>query len=567
MLAGLPQAPSAINPLNSPESAMKRRSHVLDRMYNYELISKEEYNEANKQPITTTYHGRPIELHAPFIAEMARQYMVENYGEDAYSKGYQVITTVDSKAQDAANNALTRAILEYDQRHGFRGPIKRLKPTSDYFSELQEIPKVNVLIPAAVTEINDRSVNALLKTGQNITISWDGLSWVKPYAQSANEIVKVGDVIYVVHQANQKWLLTQIPKVEAAIVALDTNTGGIISLVGGFDYERNSFNRATQSARQPGSSFKPFIYAAALDNNFTTASIINDAPIMQEDPQADEWRPQNYTKEFYGPTRLRSALIYTRNLVSIRVLQALGLPTAIDAFSRMGFEDSSLPRGLSLALGTNNISPLNLAAAYTIFPNNGRRSNPYYIKAILDTYNREIATTIPNQARDLNNDAPLAITPQTAYLVTSMLQDVIKLSSGRMALKLGRGDLAGKTGTTNDYLDGWFAGYNRDIVATTWMGFDEPKSLREYSRTTALPIWVYFMEQTLKGKPDSIQPEPPGLVTAKIDPTTGLLARPGQENAIYEIFTDATVPTSIAKTSDFNQEEQGNDLLEADYLF
>lgn len=567
MLAGLPQAPSAINPLNSPESAIKRRSHVLERMLAYELITQTEFDAAMQQPIATTYHGRPIELHAPFVAEMARQYVIEMYGEEAYSKGYQVITTLDSKAQNAANNAVTRAVLEYDQRHGYRGPIKRLRANSDFFAELQDIPRVNILLPAAITEVNEQSAKALLKNGITITINWSGLSWIKPYAHTANEIIRVGDVVYVIHQSNQEWLLTQIPQVEAALVALNTNTGGVISLVGGFDYERNSFNRATQAARQPGSSFKPFIYSAALDNNFTAASIVNDAPIMQDDPNAEEWRPQNYTKEFYGPTRLRTALTATRNLVSIRVLQALGLQNAIESFIKMGFERTDLPRGLSLALGTNNISPLNLASAYTIFPNNGYRANPYFIEQILDAHNNILYTSTPQNIRNLDEDTPRAISPQTAYIMTSMLQDVVKEGSGRMALQLGRKDLAGKTGTTNDYLDGWFAGYNRDIVATTWMGFDDPKSLKEYARTTALPIWVYFIEQALKGKPDSMQPEPPGLVTVRIDPETGLLARPGQSDAIYEIFTETSAPTTIAKGSEFGTESTVSNLLEADDLF
>lgn len=567
MLAGLPQAPSAINPLNSPESAIKRRTHVLDRMLNYELITKAEYDEAVKQPINTTYHGRPIELHAPFVAEMARQYVIDMYGEDAYARGYQVITTIDSRMQGAANNALTRGVLEYDQRHGYRGPIKRLNANSNFLSELQDIPRVNILQPAAITEVHERSAAAILRNGLKVTINWNGLAWVRPHAHTANEIVHVGDVIYLIHQSNQEWLLTQIPQVEAALVALNPNTGAIASLVGGFDYERNSFNRVTQASRQPGSSFKSFIYAAALENGFTPASMINDAPIMQDDPSADEWRPQNYTKEFYGPTRLRTALIYTRNLVSIRVLQALGINKAIDSLINMGFDPGSLPRGLSLALGTNHISPLNLAASYAIFPNNGYRPTPYYITKILDSQNNVLYEANPTIISELDPATPRAISPQTAYLMTSMLQDVIKDGSGRLALQMGRKDLAGKTGTTNDYMDGWFAGYNRDLVVTTWMGYDEPKSLKEYSRTTALPIWVYFMDQALRGKPENMQPEPPGLISVRIDPATGLLARADQTDAIFETFTESTVPTTTAKSVVSSNEQNTNNLIESDDLF
>lgn len=568
MLAGLPQAPSAINPLNSPESAIKRRTHVLDRMLAYNLISQEEYADAVQQPINTIYHGRPIELHAPFVAEMARQYVVDMYGEDAYAKGYQVITTIDSKAQIAANNAITRGILEYDQRHGFRGPIKHISSPKNYSAELQDIPRVNMLLPAVVTDVQEKSVSALLKDGLKITVNWDGLTWAKPNANTANEILRIGDVIYVAQQANREWLLTQVPQVEAALSAINPNNGAILALVGGFDYERNSFNRATQASRQPGSSFKPFIYAIALDNNFTPASIINDAPIMQDDPNADEWRPTNYTKEFYGPTRLRSALIYTRNLVSIRLLQTIGIQKAIESLINMGFESNSLPRGLSLALGTNNISPLNLTAAYAIFPNGGYRPTPYFVTQILDSQNNVIYTATPTIIANLDPATPRVVSAQTSYLMTSMMQDVIKEGSGRLALQLGRKDLAGKTGTTNDYMDGWFAGYNRDIVATAWIGYDEPQSLKEYSRTTALPIWTYFMEKALQGKPEHMQPQPPGLVTVRIDPVTGLLARPGQTDAIYETFTEESAPKQIAKgTSNANGEQEHNQLLEADELW
>lgn len=568
MLAGLPQAPSAINPLNSPENAIKRRTHVLDRMRAYDLITQAEYEEAMQQPITTTYHGRAIELHAPFVAEMARQFVIEMYGEDAYAKGYQVITTVDSRTQAAANHAVTRGILEYDQRRGYRGPIKHLRPNSNYSAELQDIPRVNMLLPAVVTDVQERSITVLVKDGFKATINWEGLVWARPDALTASQIANVGDVIYVALQENREWILTQVPEVESALVAMNPRTGAIQALVGGFDYERNSFNRATQAARQPGSSFKPFIYAIALDNGFTTASILNDAPVMQDDPTAEEWRPQNYTKEFYGPTRLRPALIYTRNLVSIRLLQAIGINKAIDTLISMGFDPASMPRGLSLALGTNNISPLNLTAAYSIFASNGYKPTPYYITQVLDAQNNVLYTAPPVLAPQNDPTKTPVITPQTAYLVTSMLQDVIKEGSGRLALQTGRKDLAGKTGTTNDYMDGWFAGYNNDLVATAWLGYDEPKSLKEYARTTALPIWKYFMEQALRGKPESTQPQPPGLVTVRIDPATGLLARNGQEDAIYEIFTEETVPKAVAKVSESAANGQAqNHLLEADDLF
>lgn len=568
MLAGLPQAPSAINPLNSPEGAIKRRTHVLDRMLTYKLITPAEYKEAMRQPITTKYHGRSIELHASFVAEMARQKVIEMFGEDAYAQGYQVVTTIDSNMQIAANNSVAKAVLEYDRRHGYRGVVKHLRSSNEYMSELQDIPKVNTLLPAVVTEVQETSVIAMLKDGTKITVQWSGLEWAKADAKSASDILRTGDVIYVVAQAKDQWLLSQIPQVEAALVAMNPNNGAILSLVGGFDYERSSFNRATQALRQPGSSFKPLIYAAALENNFTPASIFNDAPIVQDDPSNDDWRPQNYTKEFYGPTRLRTALTQSRNLVSIKLLQALGINKAIEVLTNIGIESSSLPRGLSLALGTNNISVLGLTAAYTTFPNGGYKVEPYFVTKIMDAQNRVLYTATPTSIESIEHPAPRVLSAQTSYLITSMLQDVIKQGSGKRALNLGRNDLAGKTGTTNDHYDGWFSGYNRDVVATAWIGFDEPKNIKEYAASSALPMWIYFMERALQGKPDRMQDQPPGLVTVKIDPVTGLLANAAQTNAIYETFTEASVPRTTAKSSNSaNSSNEESQLLEADNLF
>lgn len=559
MLAGLPQAPSAINPLNSPESAIKRRTHVLDRMLNYNLITQAEYADAMRQPIATTYHGRAIELHAAYVAEMARQKVIEIFGEDAYAQGYQVITTIDSNLQIAANKAVTKAVLEYDQRHGYRGPVKRLRAGSNYIAELQDIPKVNILWPAAIIDVDEATTtaNVVLKNGSKIVINWHGI---------ANN-VQAGDVVYVVPQGKDQWILSQVPEIEAAFVAMEPNSGAVLSLVGGFDYERSSFNRATQAMRQGGSSIKPLIYAAALENNFTAASIINDAPIVHDDPNND-WRPENHTKEFYGPTRLRTAVSKSRNMVSIRLLQALGIDKAIEVLTNMGIEQSSLPRGLSLALGTNNISPLQLTAVYSTFPNGGYKIEPYFVKQILDSHGRVLYTAEPTVVNGIEKPAPRVLSAQTSYIMTSMLQDVINTGSGRTALQLGRKDLAGKTGTTNDYVDAWFAGYNRDLVATAWMGYDETKSLKEYAWKSALPMWVYFMDQALKGKSDRLPEPPPGLVTVKIDPTTGLLATTGQTDAIYEIFTEDTVPKMSARRSSNSANSQiDNHLTESDNLF
>ncbi len=570
MLAGLPQAPSTINPLHSPENALKRRTHVLERMRAYNMISVEEFATAMNEPITTVYHGRQVELPAPYVAEMVRQCLIEMYGEDAYDRGYQVTTTINSSQQIAANNALTRAVLEYDQRHGYRGPIKKVNPRSNVQAELRDIPRINMLIPAVVTEVRNTNAVVLPKDGGKINISLENMLWAHGGATSATEILHEGDIIYIAPQANNRWVLAQVPQIEGAFVSMDPNDGAITALVGGFDYEKSSFNRAAQAFRQTGSSFKPLIYTAALENNFTAASILNDAPVVQDDQTDEEWRPQNHTKEFYGPTRLRVALTYSRNLVSIRLLQALGINKAIETLGKIGLNTRNLPRGLSMALGTYNMSPIEVAAAYSVFPNGGYKIDSHFIKQIKDTQNNVIYTANPPVPGSAELPAPSVITPQTAYIITTMLQDVIKHGSGRKALQLGRNDLAGKTGTTNDQMDGWFAGFNRNLVAVSWIGFDEPKSLKEYASASSLPMWVYFMDKALRGKLDQMPTQPPGLVTVRIDPATGLLAIDGQNDAIYEIFTEETAPKTVATTAAVTNPEHGaitNQLLEADNLF
>lgn len=547
VLAGLPQAPSAINPLKSPEGALKRRTHVLDRMRAAEYITNAEYIRANEESIDTVYHSRPIDVEALYVAEMVRQNMVEAYGEEVYDRGYQVFTTIDSNMQLAANHALTKSLLEYDQRHGFRGPLKNIS-LDDAADTLEEIPSYNSLIPTVVAGKDSQHVVVRFKDGS------------ENHAQSQYPL-KIGDVVYVT-QSNNKWSVAQLPNIEGALVAISPHDGSIKALVGGFDHAKSNFNRATQAARQPGSCFKPFIYATALENDYTPATIINDAPIMDDDPNNEDWRPQNHTREFYGPTRLREGLTRSRNLVSIRLLQSLGMEQTLDTMTSFGFNPTSLPQGLSLALGTNTLSPLELASAYCIFPSGGYKIDPYLIQQIQDSHNHEIfAAQVPATKEQV-------LSAQSAYMITSILQDVVQNGGGRRAMRLGRHDLAGKTGTTNDQVDGWFAGYNQDLVVTTWVGYDDPKSTHEYGVSSALPMWVYFMEKALKNKPDSLQPQPPGLVTTRIDPKTGLLARPGQTDAMFEIFRIGTEPKQVASESSSNPNQQIDDsLIEVDTLF
>ena len=480
MLAGLPQAPSTINPINSPQAALKRRNLVLDNMLIHKYINEQQYQAANAEQIETTYHGKTIELEAPYIAEMVRQELVDRFGDEIYDKGYEVVTTIDSNMQIAANVALNRALLEYDQRH-----------------------HKNNLLPEEEDPDEDDEGSLELSS-------------------------------------KQKAATMYTPEIEGALVAIQPNSGAIVSLVGGFNFHKSAFNRATQAERQPGSNFKPFIYGAALENGFTAATIINDAPIVQEGSQfTDEWRPQNHTKKFYGPTSLRTGIIKSRNLVSIRLLQELGIDKAVEFIEKCGFTAQKLPKTLSLALGTNLVTPLELAAGFSVFSNGGYKINPYFIDSIFDYQGNILFKVAPTEKI-------LVIKPQTAYLVSSMLQDAITSGTGKKALQLGRKDLAGKTGTTSDHLDAWYTGYNRDLVVTTWVGFDEPKSMHEYAVKTALPMWIYFMEKALQGRPETPPIPPNGLVTVKIDPKTGLLARPNQKDSIYEIFTQETVPTEVA---------------------
>lgn len=572
MLAGLPQAPSSINPLHDPEAALKRRKYVLDHMLAYEFITQEEYQKALDEPLSANYYTRPVELDAPYVAEMVRQDLFARYGEAIYTLGYEVYTTIDSQQQIAANKALRRTLTNYDQRYGYRKAkyrcgLPRKKKVSDvqheWLAEIKTLPIAGDLLPAVVTQINDSSAVVLLQNGNSVTLPWAGLSWTR--FGSPREIFTLGDVVYVQETQPNTWKLSQIPAVAGAFVSLEPDTGAVLSMVGGFDYNVSKFNRAAQAKRQTGSSFKPFLYAAALAEGFTLASVINDGPLTYVDPVTGSvWRPHNYGNKFYGPTRLRVSLKKSQNMVTIRLLQAITVKTAIDYIERFGIDRNKLPTFLSLALGIAELTPLEAAAGYCVFANGGYRVSPHLIKTIKDYEGNLIA--------DLSTPPPEpAISPQIAYLITSALQDVIQSGTGVRAKTLGRSDLAGKTGTTNNFMDAWFSGYNRDIVATAWVGFDEDKSLgdKQTGGVVALPMWMDFMETVLKDKPEHAPPEPPGIVSVPINPSTGLLAREGQ-NALYEIFTEDTVPTStssnVPTSSSLWWSDQDNDAA-GDSLF
>jgi penicillin-binding protein 1A len=569
MLAGLPKAPSALNPLANPEAAKERRNHVLDRMRKLDYIDEEAYQKALAAPLNTHYHELQTEIKAPYVAELARQQLQQMYGDEIYTEGFNVYTTIDSKLQKDANKALHDSLLAYDQRHGYRGAERNLgdpdlKKMEEWEKQLNDIAPIYDLEPAAVVDITARAITVLRANGSLVTVDWQGLSWARKQVNAdylgahprvASDIVKMGDVIRIM-ETKQGWYLTQKPEAEAGLVTLNPSNGAILALVGGFDYQSSKFNRITNASRQPGSSFKPFIYSAAFDKGYTLASVINDAPIVIENPiDSSLWRPQNDTHKFYGPTRLRDALIQSRNLVSIRLLDLIGLPYAINYATRFGFTKSQLPPGLSLALGTALVTPLQMASAYAVFANGGFKVVPYAIDSIRSQgqviYQAKPLVACPtcveqpnstDKTKD-NSHAPRAISVQNAFLMTSALHDTIQRGTAREARSLQRNDLAGKTGTTQNQVDAWFAGYNSELVTVTWLGFDQQqRSLHEFGAQAALPMWIQFMQLALQNHPEHPLEQPPGVVSVRIDLQTGKRAAAGDPLGTFEFFMSPYVP-------------------------
>jgi len=631
MLAGLPQLPSVANPIINPARAIRRRNIVLGRMLELGFIDQTAYQAAADSPVTASYHGPRIELYAPYVSEMVRKEMLDRYGRDAYSAGYSVYTTVDSRLQAAAEESVFDGLLDYDQRHGYRGPEQTVLAEGDeeqnrtvWLSTLADTPDASGLIPAIVSSVAEQSFSALMRDGSESLIYWEqGLEGTRRYesvdrrsrtAKLASDLVAVGDLVRLHQQPDGSWYLSQLPAAQAALVSLNADNGAILSLVGGFNYGQSKFNRITQATRQPGSNFKPFIYTAALANGYTPASIINDAPVVFKDDELEStWRPTNSSGKFYGPTRLRSALFRSQNLVSIRLLRNLGFNKAIDYVERFGFDPEQLPRDLSLALGSHSVTPMQIVSGYSILANGGYKVAPFLVQRIEDIDNQAVFTATPNSVcrpceetvdqqpddnvaaaeepspidnemvtSNIDEEAPSigttpelatiedilnqskpepkpilppaerVVEPRVAYIINSMMRDVVKKGTGRKALSLDRNDLAGKTGTSNGPTDAWFSGYGGGIVTTTWMGFDNNSFLgrNEYGGKAALPIWINYMRVALADKPETQFKQPEGIVTVKIDPSTGLLAKPGQTDAIFEIFPEELAPTEEAGIDD-----------------
>ena len=573
MLAGIPKRPEAGNPINGPAWALNRRNLVLRRMLENEIINDRQYGAAIAAPITANVHHRDVDLPAPYPAEWVRRNLIERYGRDIYS-GFVVHTTIDAVHQAAAQTAIRTHLQAYDRRHGYRGPNGRVRiPTNDqsldYYSKSFETRRpTGELEPAVVISIGGESVDVLRANGDTAVISREGYRWARPYIDTdsrgrtprrADEILSPGDLIHITTK-NEQWHLAQIPNIQGALVSLNPKTGAVTALVGGYDFSRNQYNHAVQAARQPGSSFKPFVYSAALEHGITPASVYLDAPLVFDDENLEQlYRPRNDSGEYNGPTRLREALYRSINLVSMRVLLDVGAGRVIRYVRRFGFETDDFPRNTQLAIGggTMALTPLEMASGYAVLANGGYRITPHIIKriealdgsVIFETNHPTVCRICESDVVSPTDDAPRVVEERNVFIINSMLRDVIKRGTGRSALQLQRTDLSGKTGTTNEAADTWFNGFHADLVTSVWVGFSNHKPIgsTEYGSTTPLPIWIDFMREALMSTPETSFTQPSGIVSAKIDPRTGRLAPPDQEDAIFEYFFDEDAPSSDAR--------------------
>ena len=605
MLGGLPQAPSRYNPVTSPQRATERRHYVLQRMLGLHYIDADTARRSMNEEIRAREFAPRSAIEAPFVAEIARQQVVARFGEGAVNAGYKVITTIDGRLQTAGNRALRLGLIDYDRRHGYRGAVRHVKFDAaagprELDTLLAGLPPVGNLLPAAVVSVAPAAARVYIRGGGYAQIDWGGMSWARGNAAAgkADALLQRGDLIYVINDGRGAAQLGQVPAVQGALVALDPQDGAVVALVGGFDYFSNAWNHVTQARRQPGSGFKPFLYSSALEHDFTPASVIMDAPVVVADGGIEQtWRPENDGGNFSGPTRLREALVHSRNLVSIRLLRAIGTTDVIEYAARFGFKPATMPDNLTLALGTLPATPLEVATGYAAFANGGYKIIPYFIERIENGQGQTVwraaptvvcngcgpgddadetptvdaaaaegapaeappraskVLTLAPPATDqlpplLSNArrAPRIITAANAWLMDNIMGDVIKRGTGVRARVLGREDLSGKTGTTNDSHDTWFNGFNPDLEATVWVGFDQEQSLGvgEEGSSVAVPIWVRLMREALRGVPDRPRPVPPGLVTARVNPQTGLLALPNDAAALTEYFFTDKVPSASA---------------------
>lgn len=627
MIAGLPKAPSLFNPLANPERSLIRRNWILYRMRHLGNIDQATYEAAVQEPITARRYVAQVEVEADYMAEMARQYAIERFGDEAYTGGYRIYTTLDSELQPMARDALAHGLIDYDTRHGWRGPEEREIPpslaeaqerterrgleeeldespeimqtarqaaersqthvegiegdVSNWQQVLERTPRYGPLQPAIVVASEGREMRVLSRNGEVVTLGWDGLSWAREYRSprargpepgSAADIAVRGDLVRILQREDGSWRLSQRPDAEGSLVVMEPTSGAILALQGGFSFNASKFNRAVQAQRQSGSIFKPFIFLAALDSGLMTAStVVNDAPVVMHDGSS-LWRPVNSSGDFLGPTRLRVALARSRNLVTIRVLQSLGLDNTIEYLERFGFNSSRLPYGLSLALGSADLTPLEMTNAYAVLANGGHRVSPWFIERVtrgndddelIDEARPAIVCESCSESQSeveidgrLYDVAPRVADPVAVYILRDILRDVIERGTGRGALALNRNDVVGKTGTTNDQRDGWFAGYNDDLVVSVWVGKDNNETIAEYGGNAALPIWVDFMSHALEGRPEAMPERPPELVTARVDEQTGRRLADGQSGGIVELFHPEHLPDMEPRRIDQELEQR-----------
>ncbi|SFC53321.1 penicillin-binding protein 1A [Pseudoalteromonas denitrificans] len=625
MLAGLPKAPSALNPIRNPKRAKSRRNIVLGRLLSENHITESQYENAIKQPITARFHGAEIEISAPYISEMVRAEMVKRYGlENAYNNGYRVYTSITSGLQLAAQYAVTNNLQQYDLRHGYRGPKLYLwnsdeeeqwHPT-DILKHLKSIKEVANLKAGVVTAVFETSIQVLLKDGHFVTVQWDGLKWARPYIndnrqgkppKTAIDILNTGAQIWLLEQDQSQYTLSQIPDASGALVSLNPQNGAILAIIGGYSFKLSQYNRAVQAKRQVGSNIKPFIYSAAINNNYTLASIMNDAAIHQWDKsQGIAWRPKNSPEKYVGPIRVRRALAQSKNVISVRLLRGVGLNKTADYLLNFGFKAQDIHRNETLALGSASLTPLELATGMATFANGGHLIEPYFISKIDDAFGNELFKAKPliacltcneQEIKDTVEYAPRVISKQNAFLIANAMTSTIWgggnwthktgwNGTGWRAQKLKRRDLSGKTGTTNNQVDTWFTGFNRNILTTTWVGFDNPgKSLgktksnsnlgknqvsgTEAGARTAQPAWVDFMQYALKEQPIAPIEQPEGLVSVRIDLKTGLLSHKTDYTSRFEYFIKNTAPTQYIQDSEpaiFEDNNEGK-VVEEEELF
>lgn len=608
MIAGLPKAPSRYNPIINPQRALIRRDHIIRRMGQLNYISEEEYQIARAEPVTAELHAAQVSADARYVTEMVRSKVYKTYGKEVYGSGLRVYTTIEDRLQSSANKALRSALMDYNRRHGYKGVAGNIELSAvdlDPFEEgMLAAEKIGNLMKGVVKTIDEDKIQVMLPDYQVVEIPFiKGMDWAKPYIdenrvgkapEKPADIVELGDVIWLEKRENE-WWLASVPDVEGALVSLDPSSGSVLALVGGFDYFHHKFNRAVQAKRQPGSNFKPFVYSAALENGFTASSLINDAPVVFDDDSLEAtWRPENYSGRFYGPTRLREALVKSRNLVSIRILQSIGLRFATRYAQRFGFNKKDMPYDLSLALGSGAFSPLEIVRAYAVLANGGYLVSPYYINRIESSHGEVLfehkPTTVcqgcetagqtdsPNskikQARDQQNPpaehseeaaepvayAPSVISPQNAYIMRSILREVVQRGTAVRAKALGRSDIAGKTGTTNDQKDAWFSGFNDQIVTTAWVGFDDQKPLGrgETGGRAALPVWINYMQEALRDVPVNLEQQPENIVTVRIDADSGKRASKYSSKTLFEMYKLGTEPAELEPSPVGNEGNQFN---------